>query len=118
MPENMNWISAADDLMEGDVIRWTENIWSEKKFGRKKSQKPKITGKQAITGQIEEIGAEFITIKVLAAEVIENTTAKTREPHKPGQMIRKKAATLIKGNAERLPWSDEEARTISQGEKI
>lgn len=66
MPENMNWISAADDLMEGDVIRWTENIWSEKKFGRKKSQKPKITGKQAITGQIEEIGAEFITVKVLA----------------------------------------------------
>lgn len=118
MSDETEWIATAEDFMEGDVIRWTENIWSERKFGRKKSQKPKVTGKQAVTGQIEEIGAEFITIKVLAAEVTESTTAKTREPYKPAQMIRKKAATLIKGNVERLPWSDEEARAISQGKKI
>ena len=118
MPDKTEWIAIENDFMTGDVIRWTENIWSEKKFGRKKSQKPKVTGKQAVTGQIEEIGAEFITIKVLAAEVTESTTAKAREPYKPKQVIRKKAATLIKGNAERLPWSDEEARAISRGEKI
>jgi len=115
--DELEWIAVKDDFVAGDVIRWTENIWSEQKFGKRKSKNPKLTGKQQVTGQIEEIEDDLITIRVIAAEIIENTTAKAREPYKREEIIRKKPRTLTKGNAARLPWEEEEFRSAASGEK-
>jgi len=118
MTYETEWIAAGEDLTTGDVIRWTENIWSDRKKGRGKAAKHKLIGKQQVTGQIETIDDEFVHVKVIEAIILESETSKPLKTYAKDEALRKKAATLNKGNAERLPWSDEEARQISQGKKI
>ena len=114
MTDETEWIAAAEDLTPGDVIRWTENIWSDRKKGRGKAAKHKITGKQQVTGQIEEISEEFVHVKVIEAVIVLNETAKPLKTYLKDETLRKKPQTLTKGDVQRLPWSDEDARTISR----
>lgn len=117
MTDDTEWIAAAEDLTPGDVIRWTENIWSDRKKGRGKAAKHKIAGKQQVTGQIEEISQEFVHVKVIEAVIVLNETVKPLNTYVKDDTLRKKPQTLLKGDVQRLPWSDEEARAISRVKK-
>jgi len=111
MDETPNWLPVIGSIIEGDVLRWTQVIWSDKKHGRGRDKKHIIRGKQQVTAQVTTIDKDFITLKVIEAEITESNSGRPLYPHKPEETIRKKLATLTKGNLERLIWSDESARS-------
>lgn len=102
----MTWVSFEGEFLESDVIRWTEAIWAPNR--RKKQKRP--WGTQEVTGQITAIDGDFTTIKVMKAEIRENHIAKTLNPYRTDVTIKKKKQTLLKGNPQRMLWSDEDAR--------
>jgi len=103
------WLPAIKDFIIADVVRWTENIWSEKKRGRGKNAKNVLIGKQQVTGQITLID-DYVHVKVIEAVMLEQNGAKDSHLRKADEILRKKPETLINGNVERLAWSDEAAR--------
>jgi hypothetical protein len=104
----LNWDSTVGELVISDVIEWTETIWSARKTRRK--QKPKPLGKQKVTGQITEIEGEFITLIILKAEITDNPHRADIRPHQVGTIIIKKQQTILKGEPQRLHWSEEDVR--------
>jgi len=97
----LNWDSTVGDLVISDVIEWTETIWPARKPRRK--SKPKPLGKQKVTGQITGIEGDFITLTILKVEIADN-------PHQVGTAISKKKQTILKGDPQRLHWSEEDVR--------
>ena len=67
-------------------------------------------GQQKVIAQIIEIDGDFIKLTVLKSELLENTVAKVLVPHKVGTVITKKRATLLRGEPQRLHWSEEDVR--------
>lgn len=107
------WIPAAEDFIEADVIRWTEPVWSDKKRGRGKNAKYVMLAKQSVVGQIKGREGDYVLIEVISAEIApegENKTYQTLHPYAPGSVIRKKPASLNKNCLERRLWSDETVR--------
>ena len=105
----MTWEHAPDDFLEADVIEWTEAIWPPS-TSRKKKRRP--WGKQTVTGQITKIDGDLVTVLVLRARITENNYSSELRPHKIGTTIAKKRQTLLKGNPERLHWSEEDVRAM------
>jgi hypothetical protein len=103
----MTWEHAPSDLLESDVVEWTEAIWPPNSF-RKKKRRP--WGKQTVTGQITKIEDDFIAVLVLKARITENNFSSELRPHKVGTTIKKKRRALLKGRPERLHWSEEDVR--------
>ncbi len=113
----MTWESDST-FVESDVIEWTEAIWPQRR--RRRKTKPHPVGKQKIIAQITEIDGDFIKLTVLKSEIVENTVAKELHPPKPGSIITKKRATLLRGDPQRLHWSEEDVRKLlitQSGEK-
>jgi hypothetical protein len=107
------WIPAAEDFIEADVIRWTEPAWSDKKRGKGKNAKYVMLAKQSVVGQIKGREGDYVLIEVISAEIAPEagkTTSQTLYPYEIGTTIRKKPATLSKNDLERRLWSDETAR--------
>jgi hypothetical protein len=104
----MTWEQAKGELVESDVVEWVEAIWSPNKSRRKKKSRP--WGKQKVVAQIASIEGEFVKLTVLKAAVIENIVGSELRPHKTGATITKKRATLLRGEPERLLWSEEDVR--------
>lgn len=109
----MTW-EKAGQFVESDVVEWVEAIWSPNKFKKKKS---KPWGKQKVVAQIAHIEGDFVKLTVLKASVIENIIGSELRPHKVGATITKKRQTLLRGNPERLHWSEEDVRRalLTQG---
>ncbi|MDE1152824.1 MAG: hypothetical protein PW788_09835 [Micavibrio sp.] len=103
----MTWELAKGELVESDVVEWVEAIWSPNKFKKRKSRP---WGKQKVIAQIAHIEGEFVKLTVLKAAVIENIIGSELRPHKVGTTITKKRSTLLRGNPERLHWSEEDVR--------
>ena len=103
-----NWESAVGVLVVSDVIEWTETIWPARKPRRK--SKPKPLGKQNVTGQITGIEGEFITLTILKAEITDNPHRTDIKAHQVGTVITKKRQTILKGEPQRLHWSEEDVR--------
>ena len=104
----MTWEQSKGDLLESDVVEWEEAMWSPNKFRKKKGGRP--WGKQKVTAQVAAIEGDFVKLTVLKAVVIENIVGSELRPHKVGTTITKKRQTLLRGNPERLHWSEEEVR--------
>lgn len=103
----MTW-EKSQEFIESDVVEWVEAIWSPNKTRRKKGGRP--WGKQKVVAQIAHIDGDFVKLTVLKAAVIENIIGSELRPHKVGTTITKKRATLLRGNPERLLWSEEDVR--------
>lgn len=103
-----NWESAVGELVISDVIEWTETIWPARKPRRK--SKPKPLGKQRVTGQITGIEGDFITLVILKAEVTDNPHRADIRPQQVGTVLTKKQQTILKGEPQRLHWSEEDVR--------
>lgn len=102
----MTW-EKSSEFLESDVVEWVEAIWSPKKYKRGKSRP---WGKQKVVAQIASIEGDFVKLTVLKAAVIENIIGSELRPHKVGTTIIKKRQTLLRGNPERLHWSEEDVR--------
>ena len=103
----MTWEKSQGDFLESDVVEWVEAIWSPNKFKKRKSRP---WGKQKVVAQIASIEGEFVKLTVLKAAVRENIIGCELRPHKVGTTITKKRSTLVRGNPERLHWSEEDVR--------
>ena len=105
----MTWEHAARELLEADVIEWTEAIWPPSTWRRKKKRP---WGKQTITGQITKSDGEFLEVLVLRAKVVENNYKWELGAHKVGTTLKRKRVTLLKSEPERLHWSEEDVRAV------
>jgi hypothetical protein len=104
----MNWEKADTAFIESDVVAWTESIWPPHSPRRRKKSRP--WGKQKVTAQVTAIDGDYLTLAVLKAEILENTIGSKLKPHKVGSLIKKKHSTLLRGEPERLLWSEEGVR--------
>ncbi len=102
----MTWKQSGDGFLESDVLKWKEAMWAPKR--RRKQRHP--WGEQEVTGEVTAIDGDFVSLKVLKAEITKSNVAADLKPHKVGAVIRKKRATLMKGKPKRLYWSEEEVR--------
>jgi len=105
----MKWTQSGE-FVESDVVEWTEAIWPPNSPRRRK--KPRPWGKQKITAQITEIEGDFVKLTVLRSAIIENIIGSELKPHKVGTTITKKRQTLLRGEPERLLWSEEDVRKV------
>ena len=103
----MAWTQSGE-FVESDVVEWTEAIWPPSHSRRRKKSRP--WGKQKIVAQIAHIEGDFVKLTVLKASVIENLIGSDLRPHKVGATITKKRQTLLRGEPERLLWSEEDVR--------
>ena len=111
----LNWDSTVRELVISDVIEWTETIWPARKPRRK--SKPKPLGKQKVIGQITGIEGDFVTLIILKAEITDNPHRADIKPHQVGMAITKKKKTILKGEPQRLPWSEEDVREALVGDE-
>ena len=104
----MTWEKSTREFVVSDVIEWTETIWPPRNPRSRK--KPRPWGKQKVTAQITEIEADYIKLTVLKSEIIENIIGSELKPHKVGLALTKKKDTILKGEPQRLHWSEENVR--------
>ena len=104
----MTWEKSTKEFVVSDVIEWTETLWPPRNPRSRK--KPRPWGKQKVTAQITEIEAEYIKLTVLKSEITENSIGSELKPHKVGSVITKKKQTVLKGEPQRLHWSEETVR--------
>lgn len=104
----MTWEQSAKEFVVSDVIEWTETIWPPR--NPRSRRKPRPWGKQKVTAQITDIDAEYIKLTILKSEITENMLGSELRPHKIGSSITKKKQTVIKGEPQRLHWSEETVR--------
>lgn len=104
----MAWVICAAPIV-ADVIRWSEPIWSPP---RKKRGKPDKIGEQILTAEVLAVG-EYFQLHVRAVEKVslEEGAGKSTLTVKIGDTIKRKRATIERGNTERLLWSEESVRS-------
>src|SRR5689334_22330194 len=108
-----NWIKCGEDFITGDVLRWTEAIWPERK-PRSKKKKPEKLGERRVTAAVLTTDNKgFVRLAVMKDEIIANKYEMPLKSLKKDQVIVKKRATVGRGHAERLKWSDESARAMA-----
>lgn len=106
----MKWTQSGEFVVS-DVIEWTETIWPPRNPRSRK--KPRPWGKQKVVAQITEIDASYIKLMVLKSVITENTIGSELKPHKVGTAITKKTQTILKGEPQRMHWSEEDVRTLA-----
>jgi len=104
----MAWTKQDGEFVESDVVEWTEAIWPPSHSRRRKKSRP--WGKQKIIAQITAIDGEFVKLTILKSAITENIIGSGLKPHKVGSTITKKRSTLLRGEPERLLWSEEDVR--------
>ena len=108
-----NWIKCGEDFITGDVIRWNEAIWPECK-GKSKKKKPEKRGERRVTAAVLTLDSKgFVRLSVMKDEITANKYGMPLKSFKKDQVIVKKRATIGRGHAERLRWSDESARALA-----
>lgn len=103
----MTW-EKSGEFVESDVVEWTEAIWPPNHSRRRKKSRP--WGKQKVTAQITAVDGDFVKLTILKSEITENIIGSELKPHKVGTTITKKRQTLLRGEPERLLWSEEDVR--------
>lgn len=108
-----NWINCGEDFIAGDVVRWTEAVWLEPKRKTKKKKAEKV-GERCVTAAVLTMDSKgFVRLSVMKDEITANKYGMPLKPFTKDQVIVKKRATIGRGNAERLKWSDESARAMA-----
>lgn len=96
------------EFVESDVVEWTEAIWPHSHSRRRKKSRP--WGKQKVIAQITAVDGDFVKLTVLRSSIVENIIGSELKPYKVGTTITKKRQTLLRGEPERLLWSEEDVR--------
>jgi hypothetical protein len=105
------WISCGADCTDHDVVRWREPIWKPKKS---KKAKPRIIGDRQVTAQVDsrdDDGFTALTVMHCVSKRVEDWIAELPQL-KTGEKIRRSAATLAKGGAERAPWGGADGESV------
>ena len=81
------WIPCGEKFIVGDVVRWREAVWVEKRKRKKKLIK---VGERRVTAEV--LGTDrkgFVCLSVCKCEILANLAARVLEPFKKGEIIRR-----------------------------
>lgn len=106
------WQEISVPPIPADVVRWIEPVFY---YSKRKKARPVKTGSREVTAEVLKIEGEWIFLLVRGCKKITADTLKDIEIFKPGKEIKRKTATLLRNNPERLIWSDETAREAILG---
>lgn len=105
----MQWIPCHNGFIQADVIRWREGIW-ERGPRQKKSQ---CVGNRMVVAEVlaepDEDG--FVTLLVRACTLLPRRPGEEASKTgalKIGETLRRKNATVMRGDVERMTWPDGE----------
>lgn len=99
----VKWISCRGaDVAEADDIRWTDAAWKPRTRGVK-------IGEHDIAGKVAFCDREWVHVRVTSCETRPDA-GWTIETFKPGDLLRRRRATLHLGKVQRMTWTDESAR--------
>lgn len=104
-------IPTGDHFIEADVIRWKEAVFKPR---RKKGRAVKL-GDRVVVAEILRQDREWVYLLVRHCELVSVTTGRLDRQVpllQKGMETKRKRNTIACGKAERLPWSDENVRSI------
>jgi hypothetical protein len=104
--------SGGDGFIEADVIRWKEPVFKNRGYGE-----PVRVGERLVAAEVlrEADKDGWVYLLVRKSEVLSvKTSWLLSDVHLPptGKETRRRLRTIVRGNPERLAWSDESARAI------
>jgi hypothetical protein len=109
------WLACADGFIAADVIRWREGIWERR--GPKGGRSMKIGDRDVIAEVIDGPDEDgFVTLLVRDCVVLTDNLRTGQL--KAGERMRRKAATIQRGEPARMRWSDEAARASIRGSRF
>lgn len=103
------WIAITDGFIKADFIRWKEVAYGQRRSRRGRA--PRL-GKRIVTAEVLQGPDRKGWVRLLArhCETIEQLSIRKLPSLLPGDEIRRARRTIMRGNPERLLWSDESAR--------
>lgn len=106
------WIPVGDGFIEADVIRWKETVFKNWRRGQ-----PARVGDRLVAAEVLREADEdgWVYLLVRHSEVLSvKTSWQLSDVLLPatGTETRRRLRTIVRGNPERLAWSDESARAI------
>lgn len=98
-------------FIKADVIRWKEWVYKSRRSRRKRSKR---LGERLVSAEVlsEPDKKGWVQLLVRQCEIISELAIKRPWPIPSGTEIRRAEKTILRGNPERLLWSDETARDI------
>ena len=105
------WVSAADGIIEADVIRWKEAAFQNRR--RKKARSIRLGERLVIAEVLQDADAKgLVNLLVRGCEMISETPGRKVPLLTLKTTIKRARKTIMRGNPERLLWSDESARVL------
>lgn len=106
------WIPVGDGFIEADVIRWKEPVFRNQRRGRA----ARVGDRMMFAEVLRESGADgWVYLLVRSSEVVSAkigwSLSDVLLPAK-GTETKRQLGTIVRGDRERLAWSDESARAI------
>ena len=103
----MTWV-ICDEVIEGDIIRFTEAIWERR--GPKRKQRIMRVGERTVTAEVLSVEEQWVYLIVMACEGDRDGEKPIGgKPLEKGEKIKRKITTVLK-RCERLLWSEEPVR--------
>lgn len=109
------WMPVGDGFIEADVIRWKEPVFKNRRRGR-----PARLGERLVTAEVlrDDGGSGWVDLLVRHSEVVSahpgwNLSDVLLPP--TGTETKRRRRTILRGDPERLVWSDESARAAVIG---
>lgn len=101
------WV-AAKDFIASDVIIWTEGVFDL----RRRKGKARRIGERQVIAEVQSRGDDgWVRLLVRRCIITKDEYAgRTIPPLKAETLIRRNLKTILRGNPQRLVWSDEAAR--------
>jgi hypothetical protein len=106
-------IPTGDHFIEADVIRWKEAVFKPRR--KKRRARAVRLGDRVVVAEILRQDREWVYLLVRHCELVSVTTGRLDRPIpllQKGMETKRKRNTIARGKAERLPWSDENVRSI------
>lgn len=101
------WVPAKD-FIEADVIRWTEGVFDRRRGGKTAAR----LGARTVVAEVLKSGGDgWVRLLIRACAItLDEVAGKTVPGLKLEAEIRRAKKTILRGQPERLLWSEEGAR--------
>jgi len=109
------WVSIPDGFIAADVIRWKETAYHPRRTRRGRAVR---LGERMLTAEVLQ-GPDskgWVMLLVRKCETLVEFTTKKLPVYLNEAEIKRAHRTILRGNPERLLWSDESARAVVASE--
>lgn len=106
------WLPCGEAFIVGDIIRWREAVWKEKRSARGKSR---VIGERLVTAEVlrcEDSGWIELTLMQCETTRSEDWLKALPPDIKPGEHLRRRRGPIGKGRAERYQWGGSDGESV------